>query len=201
MNNGQVTLSNVFGHEGKDLAQLKSTALEGAAAVSALKQALEKEAREIKWPVALGEVVEQVHNLLNVPLGAVISTAWNKYRLLTKYGDPEKYPPDEIFLVPLAEHTITSKHRPHIDVLIGDRRIGRIDFAIDISLTLKGFIAKVQGGRLKEIKVGTCKAKGTILCEDFLLLEKESGSLDLPGSIDLGEGVPVSPKRPTPEES
>jgi hypothetical protein len=198
MANGEITLIRVFGYQ-EGTAQLKSKALEGAAAVSALKRALEKEAAEIKWPVALGEVMKQAGSLLNVPLGSVISAAWNKYRVLMKYSDPAKYSPDETFLVPLAEHTITSKHRPHIDVLIGDRRIGRIDFVIDISLTIKGFIAKVQGGRLREIKVGTCRAKGTIACEDFLLLEKESDSLDLPGSIDLGEGVPISPKAPTPE--
>ncbi len=194
MDNGEITIARVFGYQGKSAAQLKSKALEGAVAVSALKQALEKEAGQIKWPVALEEVVKQVGILLNVPLGAVISTAWNKYRVLMKYSDAEKYSPDETFLVPFAEHTITSKHRPYIDVLIGDRRIGRIDFAIDISLTLKGFIAKVQGGRLREIRVGTCRAKGTIACEDFLLLEKESDSLELPGTINLGEGVPISPR-------
>ncbi len=199
MNNAEITLCRIFGYQGKNVAELKSKALEGVAAVSALKQTIEKGASGIKWPVALGEVVEQVGSLLDVPLGAIISAAWNKYRVLTKYCDPKKYSPDETFLVPLLEHTITSKHRPYIDVLLDDHPIGRINFAIDVSLTLKGFIAKVQGGRLREIKVGACKMKGTIACEDFPLLEKESDSVDLPGSIDLGEGVPITLKRTTPE--
>jgi hypothetical protein len=191
MDNGGITLSSIFDYRDRGAEQAKSKALEGLAAFSALKRDLEKEAGNIKWPLAFTEVVGQIGSLLNVKLGDVISAAWNKYRLLMKYGDPAAYAPDEVFLVPLAEHTVISKHRPHIDVLVGDRSVGRIEFAVDVSLTLNGFVAKIKGGRLREIKVGTCKAKGTIACGDMLLLEKESASLDLPGSVDLGEGIPI----------
>lgn len=193
MANSEITLSRVFAFEGKEVAQRKTGALEALSTVAALKEKIGKEAKEIKWPVALGEVVDKIDDLLRIPIGGVISSAWNKYRVLAKYLDRDKYSPSESFLVPLAEHTIKSKHRPHIEVFLDDKKIGSIDFEVDLSLTLKGFIAKIQDGRIREIKTGTCKAKGTIRCEDLLLFEKEGASLDLPGSIGLGEGVPISP--------
>jgi hypothetical protein len=118
--------------------------------------------------------------------------AWNKYRELLKYTDKEKYPPDVSVLVPLAEHTIKSEHKPYIEILINDKSVGKIDFNINISLTLKGIILKIRDGKIKEIQTGSCKGKGTIKCEDLVILEKETESFSLPGSINLGEGIPIA---------
>jgi hypothetical protein len=192
MSNSQMTIASIFSSRDKGMARIEPKKLEGAASLSALKHSCQEKAGDNRWPAALEEVVKKVDHLLDVPLGAVISSAWNKYSLLKNYSNPEKYSPSESFLVPLAEHTIVSRHEPYVDILVGEHHIGRIDFVINISLTLKGSIARVQDGKLKEIRVGDCKAKGTVSYGDVILLEKESDSLELPGSIDLGEGIPVS---------
>ena len=112
--------------------------------------------------------------------------------MLLKYTDKGKYSPNDIFLVPLAEHTIKSEHKPYLEILINDKSVGRIDFSINVALTLKGFILKIQDAKIKEIQTGTCKGRGTIQCEDIVIMEKETGSFPLPGSITLGDGVPIA---------
>lgn len=187
-----ITLADVFAVDRKDLLKQKAQEMECLAGVAALKERIAKEAKEIRWPVALEEMIAGIDGLLNVPFGDVLASAWNKYHVLAKYLDREKYAAADTFLVPLAEHTVRSRHKPHLDLYLDDRKIGRIDFDVDLSLAIKGFIAKVRDGRIHEITAGTCKVKGTIRCENMLLVEKESESAALPGKIAFADGVPIA---------
>jgi hypothetical protein len=74
-----------------------------------------------------------------------------------------------------------------------EKQVGKIEFNIDISLTLKGIILKIRDGRIKEILTGSCKGKGTVRYGNLVITEKETGSFTLPGSIDLGDGIPIAP--------
>ena len=193
MHSEGTTLKDFFSFESGEVSQKKMSSMEILKKVSAVKDAITKEAPDIRWPVAFEEIMRKTGDLLDISLGDIMSRAWNKYRVLTSYLDREKFSPRESFLVPLAEHTIKSDHNPHVDILLGERSIGKIDFDIKVSLTLKGFIVRIQDGKIMEIKTGTCKAKGSITCEDFLIVEKETDSVTLPGTIGLGDGVPISP--------
>jgi hypothetical protein len=189
MNSPQTTLNEFFSQAGK-LSPEQLSKIGASERLSSLKEKILEEAK-VKWPVAFGMVVEKISDLLDVKLLDIMVIAWGKYRSLQRYLDREKYPPGETFLVHLAEHTIKSEHHPSIQILVNDKLVGKIEFNIAISLMLKGIILKVQDGRIKEIITGTCKGKGTIKCEDYVILEKETESISLPGSIGLGEGVPI----------
>ncbi|MBI4468835.1 MAG: hypothetical protein HY650_05870 [Acidobacteria bacterium] len=119
--------------------------------------------------------------------------AWNKYRPLLKYADRSKYPPEEVALVPLAEHTISSEHHPYVEIMWGEQSLGKLEFGIELEITLEGIVLKNQDGKIKEIKTGTCKVKGTVKYADLVILEKDSEEISLPGPIDLGEGVAIKP--------
>lgn len=192
MSKEETTLKDFFSFKSGEISQKKMSSMEILRKVSAVKDVITKEAEEIRWPVAFDEIMRKTGDLLDVSLGDIMARAWNKYRVLAKYLDREKYSPSETFLVPLAEHTIKSDHKPHVDILLGEQLLGTIDFEIKVSLTLKGFIVRVQDGKIMEIKTGTCKAKGSITCEDLLIFEKETDSVTLPGTIGLGDGVPIS---------
>jgi len=193
MNNAQISLKNFFTFQEKDLSQTGLSSIELSNTFTSLKERILKEAKEIRWPVTFNEIIKKVEDLLNVGINDIMVTAWNKYRILLKYTDKEKYSPNETFLVPLSEHTIKSEHKPYIEILINDKSVGKIDFNINISLTLKGIILKIRDGKIQEIQTGSCKGKGTIKCYDFVIMEKETESFSLPGSINLGEGVPIVP--------
>jgi len=193
MNNSENTLRQFFSYNENDLSQKRLSEIESDEKMSSLKEVVSKEAKEISWPAAFNEIIKNIGDLLNIGIPNIMVMAWNKYRILLKYLDSEKYSPDETFLVPLAEHTIKSEHRPYIEILVNEKQVGKIEFNIDISLTLKGIILKIRDGRIKEILTGTCKGKGTIRYGNLVITEKETGSFTLPGSIELGNGIPIAP--------
>lgn len=190
MNNLEITLNQFFSL--KELSQSRLSTIESSEKMSLLKEKVSKEIKEIRWPVTFSEIIKKIEDLLNIGTTDIMVMAWNKYRILLKYTDKKKYSSNETFLVPLAEHIIKSEHKPYIEILINDKSVGKIAFNINISLTLKGIILKIRDGKIQEIQTGSCKGKGTIKCEDFVIMEKETESISLPGSINLGEGVPIT---------
>lgn len=193
MDKSQITLNQFFSFKGEELSQSRLSAMESSRKISSLKEVFSKEVKGIRWHVVFNEIMKKVGDLLNIGVSDIMVMAWNKYSLLLKYLDREKYSPDETFLVPLAEHTIKSEHHPYIEILINDKTVGKIGFDINISLNLEGIILKIQDGKIKEILTGSCKGKGTISHGDFVISEKSLEPIQLPGSIDLGEGIPIKP--------
>jgi len=112
-----------------------------------------------------------------------------KARELRQYRDQTKYPPEDVTVVSLTKHTIESKHRPYLELIVEGRTIGRLHFEIELSLTLEGAELTIQAGRVKRIKSGKGIGSGTIKCKDAVLYSLTKKLLTLPGVIDLGEGV------------
>lgn len=192
MNQSSITLNKFFFERKKDLSSKRLSALESVPRVVSLRGTILRDAKVVGWPATWSEIVGKMKDLLDIGIPEIMVSAWNKYQILLKYLDRKKYGPDETFLVPLAEHTIRSVHRPFIEVLINDQSVGKIQFGIDLSLHLKGIILKIQDGKIKEILTGSCKGKGILKCEDLIIMERETDSVPLPGSISLGEGLPIT---------
>lgn len=188
-----ITLKDFFSYRENAVPEKKLSEAESGKGMSSVKQEITKGAKETKWPVARDEIIKKVGDLLNVGIPEIMVGAWNKYREILKYADREKYDPEETILVPLVEHTIKSEHHPYLEVLINDKPVGKIRCDILISLTVKGITLKIQDAKIKEILTGTCKGKGTLKLENCVILEEDTESLPLPGSISLGEGVPIVP--------
>jgi hypothetical protein len=193
MNVAPLTLTQFFPLQNDELRSDRLSTLESSGQVSAVKEAAEKQAKGVGWSVIQDQIFEKLKDLLDVGIPDILVSAWNRYRILLKYLDREKYPPNESFLVPLAEHCITSEHHPFVEILVNDQPVGKIGFDIKVALTLEGIILKIQDGKIKEIFTGTCKGKGTISCDNIVILEEKTESVPLPGSIDLGQGIPIVP--------
>ncbi len=192
MSSSEITLNRLFSVNETELSEENRSVLESKKSISILKEKLSKRASGIRWPVALSEITKKIEDLLDISVTDIMVSAWKKYGELQKYADSKLYSPDETFLVSLTEHTIKSEHHPHVEVLVNEKSIGKIHFDVSISLSLKGIILKIKGGRIQEILTGSCKGKGTVKCENHLLMEKRTKDMPLPGSINLGEGVPIT---------
>ncbi|MFC2032405.1 hypothetical protein ACFLUS_03455 [Chloroflexota bacterium] len=189
MSSQQITLNQFFSSQTQLSAKRLSSA-ESSEKMAAVKRKLLQEAK-VMWPVMLDIFLEKIKDILNITIPDIMIAAWNKYKILLQYKDREKYPPCDTFLVHLAEHSFQSLHKPFIEIWINNQLVDTIDFDITVALTLKGISLKIQDGKIKEIIMGTCKGKGSIKCENKLILEKEMKSFTLPDSIKLGEGVPI----------
>jgi hypothetical protein len=193
MTNPDLTLKHFFAYDGEDLPRVWLSEAESGAALSHLREKVLREAHGIQWPAAFSEILKRVENLLDPDIPGIMATAWNKYRLLRKYLDRDKYPPDKTVMVSLAAHTVKSEHRPAIEIMINDQLVGKVDFLVTVSLAFEGLTLKIRGGRILEIQTGSCIGKGAISCENCMLVERETAPFPLPGVVKLGDGVPIAP--------
>jgi hypothetical protein len=126
--------------------------------------------------------------LLDIDGVGILVGAWNKARELRKYRDPVKYPPEDVVVVPLAKHKVESKHRPYLELSVDGQAVGRLQFDVDLVLTLEGVELTIQGGRIRQIKTGKAVGVGTLKCGGAVLHSLDRKLASLPGVIDLGEG-------------
>lgn len=143
------------------------------------------------WSSARRAIDHALHQLLNVPMSQIIAGGWNQYRALTEYRDRKKHPSEEVALFPLGQHTITSTHKPQIEILVNDRRIGSIDFEIRLAMEIEAAILKIQDGRIWEVEVGSCRGGGTLMFGPAILFERKTGKVRLPAVISFPRGVSI----------
>jgi len=157
-----------------------------------IRDKMKKAMKGVPMPASFMEqMLKQLSDLLHIDIRAILVSAWSNSDEFLAYIDSDKYPPDETILVPLVEHTIASEHSPSLKSFINQIPIGEIKFHVDIEFVLKGVILKIQNGKIMEVTVGSCDGKGEVKVGDEVLLERESSPWELPGSIDLGDGIPI----------
>lgn len=154
---------------------------------------LEQKLKGLQWSLAREEICSHIQALLQVDLAGILARAWKTYSELLNYTDTQRYPPERSYLVALAEHEVKSRHKPALEILVNGEVLGKIPFQVDLVLVLKGVVLKIQAGRIKTARTGSCQARGSLKCENLLLLEKKTQVIELPGLIDLGEGVAIGP--------
>jgi hypothetical protein len=96
MNDTAIPMSRLFPLPGEQPIDLLSP--EKAAH---LKEALAHKAPGISWSIIPSEFNLKVGELLDIDLADIFVRAWNKYRILKDYADPDKHPPEETILAPL----------------------------------------------------------------------------------------------------
>jgi hypothetical protein len=186
----KVTLQDLFLKQTAETETNRLEHLEQDEQVIAIKTGIEK-IPDISWRHVYGDIQNEIAKILEVGFDDILFGAWKKYRQLQQYRDTDKYPPDQAVSVPLVEHTITSTHRPYIDVFINNRLIGRIIFAITLQLQLEGVVLKIQGGKICEVTAGACYGTGSLKIGDVSLIEKKLFRFVLPNVITLAEGIDI----------
>lgn len=175
-----------------ELSNEKLTGLANSPDLAPLREKMSKELKGMPIPESFfEEIVKQLSELLNIDVRAILLSVWSKSDEFQKYLDAQDYPPDETVLVPLAEHTIISEHNPSLKSFVNKIPLGKIAFHIYLELVIKGAVARIKDGRLMGGTIGSCTGKGSITFGDMYLLEKESQPFDLPGSIELAEGIAI----------
>jgi hypothetical protein len=153
---------------------------------------VKEEIKGISWQAALPELTEKIGELFDIEIPDIMLAAWKKLDALRKYADASQYAPEETVYAELAEHTITGEFHPYLQIQVKNIPVRRIEFTINLSLVVKGMVLRIQSGRIKEIRTGNCEIKGKVEYQDLLLAEKTFTPIELPGSINLGEGIPIA---------
>jgi hypothetical protein len=190
MSSTRVTVGGLFGigPEGLSSDQIPDAAL---TQVYAQMQEQMKDKAGAAWKMVQGSLDQHLARLLDIDVVRLLVDGWNKARELRKYRDEAAYPRDEVIVVALSKHKLDSQHKPHLELVVGDRPVGRLNFQIDLALNIDGAQLTIQGGRIMRIATGKTSGIGTIRCEGVIVGQKEAKLGALPGSIDLGSGIPI----------
>jgi hypothetical protein len=190
MNSTRVTVGGLFGvgPEGLSTDQIPDAAL---TQVYAQVQEQMQEKAGAAWKMAQGNLNQHLARLLDIDVIGLLVDGWNKSRELRKYRDETAYPPDEVVVVALSKHKLESQHKPHLELVVADRPVGKVNFQIDLALAIDGAQLTIQGGRIKRIATGKTSGTGTIRCEGVIVGQKEQKLGSMPGQIDLGAGIPI----------
>jgi len=157
-----------------------------------IKQRMAQELKAIPLSPSFYELaIRGLTDLLDIELSKILLGAWCKHREIIQYRDKSKYPSGNVYIVPLIEHTITSRHSPTIQPIINDVPLPKIKFDVVLKLKLKGAMLKILDGMITEIQVGSCIGNGSIEYSGFPVLEKGTAPVDFPASFVLKEGIPI----------
>jgi hypothetical protein len=148
---------------------------------------------------ALGtEVTRTVDALLELDLGALVVAGWKKHAALTTAAEQTRTTPETSAVVSLAEHTVSSTHKPYVDLLVREKRVARVHVELSVQVTVQGLAATVRGGRLVSLTGGNSEISARLAVEDRELAHRTARA-DLPLMVRLGNGIPLGRDRDGPQ--
>jgi hypothetical protein len=151
----------------------------------AVQKRIKEEVKGVKFPAALSELGPKICELFNVPLPDVLVTSWKKVDDLRARLEKSRNVPDKVEYLELAQHTINCDQKPYLEMRLKDMPVKKIQFAVKLVFTLKGFVLKIQGGAIQEIQTGACEVKGTISYAGQVIVEKKLSPIKLPGTLSV----------------
>ena len=187
------TLSDTFATADPEKWRQGLARLESSPAFEGLAATIAGQTDMMGWSATLQEIGKKVPDLLRIDVRNVLVGGWKKSEELRRYTDPEQYPPDETILVELIQHSIRSSHAPHLDFLIRNTQVGRIEFELDMKIDVDGAVLTIRDGKIWALSVGACVASGELTCEGHSILEKKSEPIELPGTYELAQPVQIAP--------
>lgn len=155
----------------------------------AVQKRIKDEVKDVKFPAALHDLGPKICELFNVPLPNILVTSWKKVGDLRTELEKSRNAPDQVKYLELAQHTIKSEHKPHLEMRIKDLPVKKIEFTVKLVFTLKAFVLKIQGGAIQEIQTGACEVKGTISYAGLVIVEKKVSPIKLPGRLPVAAAI------------
>jgi len=162
--------------------------LEASPKFASLKQAVGHAGSPL-WASARTAVGDGLRQMMSYSITDLAVHAWAKHQELRRLLDGAS--PEKIVLFDLGDHTITSRHRPRIDVTVAQRTVGSLEFDLKLSLTFKAGRLHIQNRRVMRFATGSCRAEGTLKLGEVELAAVRSREIDLPGAFDLKDGIPL----------
>jgi len=136
------------------------------------------------------EVSRQVDTLLDLDLGEMVLGVWTKQRALAAAAGATQAAPGTAEVVSFAEHTITSTHRPQVDVLVREVRVAAVHVELSVRFTVRALAGTVRDGRLVALTAGACVISASLGVEGRELARRTARA-ELPLIVRLGEGIPL----------
>jgi hypothetical protein len=161
------------------------------AAVTAALGASFADVRRVDWSSIAVDIADKLEEMFDVSLADIFASAWKDYEALIDCADPAKHTSDETISLPMVDHRIETTFRPCLEVSISARPPIRLTFEISFELELKGLVLKIRDATILALRIGSCRAKGSVGCHGIVLIRRETKDLDLPGQVILPHGIAI----------
>lgn len=150
-----------------------------------------KQLPDIAWSAFADEIEFALGKALDVNLIDVVVEGWTKLKQLRDYCGQKQEDADKPFSVALAQHDVVSSHQPGIDVLLGEKVIGRIVVDVDLSLTLKGVVLTIRDDHIIAVASGKFTGAGSVKYRGATLIEKSTPEYNIPGKWTFDRPFPL----------
>lgn len=180
----------LFGPEGHpDQAMLDR--IQAASRTQENRESIAAQMPHVEWPVVWRKIEHDLPGLFDIDLEDIVAGAFRKYRELEKYCDTERYPPTRSVTVPLGERRLSSRHKPRLEINVDGVHMGDIEFVIELKMQLKAAALELRGGVIEAIDTGHASLQANVWLGKVPLLEKRLADFDLPGHLDIAQGIPL----------
>lgn len=132
-----------------------------------------------------------IEEILSISVIDIMTSAWRKWMEIRKYADADARASNSKFIVPLAEHKVTSAHHPKIVFLVNETEACSLVFDLLLDLTAKGFQVTVHKGRIISVETGRTAVGALLSYHDKEIWSTQCADMILPGRIDFDEGLPI----------
>jgi hypothetical protein len=166
-------------------------ALEGGPAYARIMKCLMADGGLMSSVETFRTVAARIAELLRLDLGVILVGGWKKMAELRGYTDRSKYGPDETVLVEITRHTVTSTHKPSLEVLVDGVKIDTLPFELKLTLTLDGAVLTIRDGKILAVSPGKCTAGGEMTLEGYEIFKREAASVKLPGTWTFKEPIAI----------
>ena len=131
-------------------------------------------------------MVQRLPEALNTPLEAVVAAAFRDGATAAALagGDPTGEGPAEETALP--PQRLQSRHRPVLQLQVGDRPLLEVAFEVSLEIGLEGVVLHSRQGRPRAVAIERAQASGLLLHERQVIARFSDSPLSLPPLLPLG---------------
>lgn len=120
-------------------------------------------------------MVQRLPEALNTPLEAVVAAAFREGVPTTELAEETALPPQRL----------QSRHRPVLQLQVGDRPLLEVAFEVSLEIGLEGVVLHSRQGRPRAVAIERTQASGLLLHERQVIARFSDAPLSLPPLLPL----------------
>lgn len=150
-----------------------------------------KAEKPIPWDKVEEKFLEKLLEIFNIPMSELWIGGWRKAKEIQEFADPEKYPPDKPYEVPLVTHNHKAEREVTVKIQIAALPEVSFPFTFGIETELEGVTLTIKAGKIMGISSGCVQLKAHLNWEKLELIRLAGPKYAIPGKCDLGDGLPI----------
>jgi hypothetical protein len=91
-----------------------------------------------------------------------------------------------------SNHSLSATYQPTIEVTLGNKVVEKFQLTLTATLRIQGFILRIEEQKITAIESGSCSGRSRSIRGKVNVVDRPIVTFDLPGTLPLGEGIPIA---------